>query len=319
MPKIALITGIAGQDGSYLAQLLLSQGYIVHGITRDESPNLWRHEYLEINGKCNLHTIDLTDAHTVQHLITDIVPHEVYHLAAQSSVAASIQNPVPTLHFNTLSTLYLLQACRAADSTIKFFHASSSEIFDLQASAPLSLQSPIRPHSPYGAAKAAAHFLTTSFREHAGLFAVNGVLFPHESPLRHEGAFTKSLVRQAVAIKNGGSNPIVLGQIDNERDFGSAEEYVHAMWLALQSESARDYIIGTGKSTTIREISYYVFTLLGLDRSLIQSQTAKAPNAIYADTTETEIQLGWKAGGTIYQIMDDMVDFEKKHCDQLRD
>lgn len=318
MPKIALITGIAGQDGSYLTKLLLGKGYVVHGLTKEESSHLWRHDYLGTYGKCHLHTIDLTDKGSVKTIIATIKPDEVYHLAAQSSVANSIKDPLPTLRFNTLSTLSLLEACTWANADIRLFHASSSEIFDQLANSPLSLRSPIRPSTPYGASKAAAHLLTQSSRSHGNLFAVNGVLFPHESPLRHPDAFTKSLIRQAVAIKQGEANTILLGQIENARDFGSAEEFVYAIWQSLQAETAQDYIIGTGTPTTIRDIAYYVLDSLGLDRTIIQGQTGDV-SSIFADTTETETLLGFKASATIYKTIDEMIRFESEYPNQTKD
>ncbi len=313
MTKTALITGISGQDGSYLAKLLLSQGYMVHGITRDESDTLWRHEYLKINGACHLHAIDLTDEVAVQALVDDIKPTEIYHLAAQSSVSASIKDPIPTLRFNTLSTFYLLQACAKVNTAIKFFHASSSDIFDPSLTAPLSQSSPLGPCTPYGTSKATAHLLTQSFRNNSNLFAVNGILFPHESPLRHPGAFTKSLIRQAIAIKHGDTKPIVLGQILNGRDFGSAKEYVEAMWKSLQVDSPRDYIIGTGIPTTIKDIADYVVDSIGIPKTMITSrdnQTEEKITKIYAHTSQTEQTLNWKASVTIYEILDEMIRFE---------
>jgi len=314
MQKKALITGIAGQDGSYLAKLLLCKGYRVHGITRKDTNSLEHHKHLGIDGACHLHHTDVTNLIAISSLVNELQPEEIYHLAAQSSVAESFKSPYPTIYFNTISTLTLLEAIRTGNAEIKFFHASSSEIYGNNPSQPLAITSPINPTTPYGVSKASAHLMVKNYRKDNNLYAINGVLFPHESPLRHAGSFTKSLIRQALAIKNGRSHPIILGQIENKRDFGNAQEYVLAMWLALQAEMANDYVIGTGVATSIKSIAEYVCAAVGIPYTVIttDSRSHTEPiTTIIANPTEASKQLDWSASDTIYATIDSMILFEK--------
>lgn len=313
MNKTALITGISGQDGSYLAALLLKAGYTVCGTLRSPSA-LWRHEYLGIKDRIALHQIDLTDYTKVTSLLTFVQPHEIYHLAAQSSVTESKKDPNPTLHFNVISTLALLEATRKVCPSAKFFHASSSEVFGQTSGEPVTREHRIAPVNPYGTSKASAHLMVKSYRDDSKLFTVNGILFPHESPLRYHGSLIKSVIRQALAIKNGDGSTITLGQIENKRDFGSAEDYARAIWHTLQVDVATDHIIGTGVARSIKDIVYYIADQVGTLRTKIVTspELSKEPiTDIYADTTTTTRELGWTANTSIYATIDAMIEFEQ--------
>jgi GDPmannose 4,6-dehydratase len=321
MPKKALITGIAGQDGSYLAKLLLQEGYQVYGITRTNESPLWRHAYIGITDRPKLCQLDLTNLEAVRSLVAELQPEEIYHLAAQSSVAASLKSPYTTLHFNTISTLNLLETITQVNPAIRFFNVSSSDIFSATAPQPLTIDSPIAPLTPYGVSKASAHLMVQSYRQSSRLFAVNGILFPHESPLRQPVAFTKSLIRQAIEIKNGSPALITLGQTKNKRDFGSAEEFVFAMWQSLQVTTANEYIIGTGTATSITDIAEYVCDKVGIPRTVLMTDSraiTEPITTIVAETTDTLRLLKWSAGGTIYKTLDEMIEFAVNYKDQIR-
>lgn len=311
MEKIALITGITGQDGSYLARHLLEQGYRVHGTSRGNEKSPWRHEYLGITDRVTFHSVTLTDRSAVANLITTIQPTEIYHLAAQSSVAESRTSPFETFYTNSLSTLTLLETIRTLNPSIKFFFASSSEIFDQTSVQPLTLASPRLPTSPYGLSKLAGHLLTENYRTEYGLFAVNGVLFPHESPLRQSYSFVKSVVRQAVACTRGEQANVTLEYIDTERDFGDASTYTEIMWESLQADSARDYIIATGKPTSLRAIAEYIVLKLDLSKMILKTKEAPeipVPKVIYGTSANALVQ-----HQDIYVTIDAMIEFELEH------
>ena len=316
MNKVALITGVFGQDGSYLAELLLTKGYVVHGVARDRESGAWRHEYLGITGKVTIHTIDLTDKAALTVLLTEIRPSEIYNLAAQSSVAHSIDNPEATLLFNINSVTAILESIQAVDTTIKLFHASSSEIFDPEAEQPLTVHSPIKPGNPYGVSKAANHTAVIDYRTRFGMFAVNGILFPHESPLRDVSSFINRSIATAMDIKTGTKDHLTLGQIENKRDFGDARLFVEAMWLSLQAPSAADYIISSGTAVSIREIVEYILNQYEVPRcaTLIDERMFRYPNMplMVGDNTETKATLGWSYDRPIFVTIDDMIEFHKE-------
>jgi GDPmannose 4,6-dehydratase len=316
MEKIAFITGITGQDGSYLAALLLTHGYEVHGTSRRSDGVSVGHRELGIVDKVTLHPVDITDRDALTTCITSIQPTEIYHLAAQSSVAESWQTPYNTFCTNSLSTFILLEIIRTTAPLTKFFNASSCEIFDQAAPQPFSLTSPRLPSTPYGISKLAGHTLTEQYRTHYGLFAVNGVLFPHESPLRQPYSFIKSVIRQTVACTQQEQEKIVLGYIDTKRDFGNASDYADIMWRALQSEVATDYIIATGTATSLRTITEYVMAKLGVPLENLQTATTpdKALSAsIFGDNRDTLEKLNVTTLTDIYTTIDAMIEFELAH------
>lgn len=313
MEKVALITGISGQDGSYLAKLLLSKGYIVHGTTRQPATKLWRHDYLEINGQSTIHVGQLESKEFVYQLLSQIQPTEIYHLAANSSVSATFNQPADTLSSVTESTNNLLKTTADLLPKSKFFFASSAEIFAPTPDGIFGSKHTFGPITPYGAAKAIGHTLTQSYRKYANIFAVNGILFQHESPLRDERSFIQKAIKQALAIKAGSDEQIIVGNIDNTRDFGSAEEFVEAIWKSLQINEADDHIIATGRPTTIREVLYFIVDTIGVDRAMIVSDPTKFPPhpaQIIGDPTETTAKLDWSATNSFFETIKDMIKFE---------
>lgn len=300
--KNALITGISGQDGAYLAQFLLSKGYRVIGQTRQtDSKSLYRLAYLGIDKQVELTYYDLTDPKSVLSCLEEYHPQEIYNLAAQSSVGYSFQIPQETFSFNTLSVINLLEGIRQFDKKIRFYQASSSEMFGN-----VSLQNlPIResllfhPVSPYGISKASAHWLTVNFREAYGLFTACGILFNHESPLRGENFVIKKLINTALKIQAGEAETLTLGNLAVSRDWGYAPKYVEAMWKMLQQEHPGDYIICSGNLSTLQELVLKVFDQLGLDMSkhlrLDQAFMRSLDlGVIYGDNTKAKAELEWE-------------------------
>ncbi len=305
MEKTALITGITGQDGSYLAAHLIALGYHVHGTSRNSASAPPRHSALGIEHKITLHTTDITNLDDVTDLIRSITPTVIYHLAAQSSVTESFTDPFDTFYSNYVSTLTLLEAVHCTDNTIRFFHASSCEIFTPSAPQPLTLTSPKQPTSPYGLSKLSAHLLVEYYREKFGLFAVNGILFPHESPLRQSQSFITQLIHHAYT-----KQPFSITTKDIERDFGDAAEYVVAIRRSLEQTVARDYIIASGQAYNMADIITYIYNSLHAPTSLITINANPSHNyaaCIYGDSTHTQTQLDWKPIRTIYNVIDDMI------------
>ena len=270
-PKRALITGITGQDGSYLAELLLGKGYQVHGIIRRSSTfNTARVDHIyqdphNEDARLFLHFGDLTDGSAISRLLPEIRPDEIYNLAAQSHVRTSFDIPVYTGEVTGLGTIRLLEAIRQTGMTPRFYQASSSEVYGNVGTAPQSETTPFQPRSPYGCAKAYAFHVTRNYREAYGFFACNGILFNHESPRRGETFVTRKITRAATRIKLGLQDRLYLGNLDARRDWGYAPEYVEAMWLMLQHDRPDDYVIATGESHSVREFLDEAFGLLELD------------------------------------------------------
>jgi GDPmannose 4,6-dehydratase len=272
--KRALVTGITGQDGSYLTELLLEKGYEVHGIIRRASVfNTDRIDHLyqdphEPDVRLFLHYGDLTDGSVLRRVLERADPHEIYHLGAQSHVAVSFEEPLYTTDVGAMGTLRLLEAVRDFSGTngppIRFYQAGSSEMFG-SAPAPQNEETPFRPRSPYAVAKVAAHWLAVNYREAYDLFICNGILFNHESPRRGETFVTRKVTRAATRIKLGLQEKLFLGNLDAVRDWGFAGDYVEAMWLMLQQETPDDYVIATGESRSVRELVELVFGMLDLD------------------------------------------------------
>lgn len=268
--KTALITGITGQDGSYLAELLLGKGYEVHGIVRRASLfNRTRIEHLRSDGsvygeRLFLHYADLTDATTLRRLISRLQPDELYHLAGQSHVGLSFEIPESTCHEISLATLALLEICRDLKTPPRVYHASSSEVFGHPQVAQQDERTPFRPVSPYGCAKAFATDLGRVYRESHGLFVCNGIAYNHESPRRGENFVTRKISRVAASIAAGSGQCLELGNLNATRDWGWAPEYVEAMWRSLQQPTSGDFVLATGIATTVRDFARAAFEALGM-------------------------------------------------------
>lgn len=271
MAKKALITGITGQDGSYLAELLLSKGYEVNGIIRRASTfNTGRLESIYAdphsgNGRLFLHYGDLSDASALARLIGKIQPEEIYNLAAQSHVRVSFDSPEYTTDITATGTVRLLEAIRETGIKPRFYQASSSEMYGLVQEVPQTEKTPFYPRSPYGCAKVYSYWVTVNYRESYGLHASNGILFNHESPRRGETFVTRKITRAVAHIKAGLQNKLFLGNLDAKRDWGYAKEYVEAMWLMLQQEKADDYVIATNETHSVREFLEVAFDCVKLD------------------------------------------------------
>lgn len=272
MSKIALVTGITGQDGAYLAELLLSKGYHVHGIKRRSSLfNTERIDHLyqdphEKNVRLKLHYGDLTDSTNLIRIIQEVQPDEIYNLAAMSHVQVSFETPEYTANADGIGTLRILEAVRLLGLTgkTKVYQASTSELYGLVQAVPQSETTPFYPRSPYGVAKLYAYWITVNYREAYNMFAANGILFNHESPLRGETFVTRKITRGVAKIALGLQDKIYLGNLDAQRDWGHAKDYVEAMWLILQQEKAEDYVIATGITTPVREFVRMSFAEVGI-------------------------------------------------------
>ena len=273
MNKTALITGITGQDGAYLAEFLLNKGYIVHGIKRRSSSfNTARVDHLykdphERNVNFFMHYGDLTDSTNLIRIIQEVQPDEIYNLAAQSHVQVSFETPEYTANSDALGTLRLLEAIRilGLEKKTKFYQASTSELYGKVQEIPQKETTPFYPRSPYAAAKLYAYWITINYREAYGIFACNGILFNHESPIRGETFVTRKITMAAAKIKYGMQDRLYLGNLDAKRDWGFAKDYVEAMWLMLQQEKPDDYVIATGETHSVREFIELAFKELGID------------------------------------------------------
>jgi GDPmannose 4,6-dehydratase len=264
--KKALISGISGQDGAYLARLLVEKGYEVHGTARDaQMSTFYNLQLLGIKDRITFHSMALNDFRSVLQVLSKVQPDEVYNLAGQSSVGLSFDQPVETLESISVGTLNLLEAIRFTGREIKLYSAGSSECFGNTAGEAANEETPFRPRSPYAVAKATAFWEVANYREAYNLFACTGILFNHESPLRPERFVTKKIVKSACRIAAGSGEKLHLGNISIARDWGSAEEYVEAMWLMLQQEQPEDFVIATGETNTLEDFVAAVFQAVGLD------------------------------------------------------
>ena len=314
MPK-ALITGITGQDGSYLAEFLLAKGYAVHGLVRRSSTfNTWRIDHLPRGENFALHYGDLNDVSSLLETIRKVEPDEVYNLAAQSHVRVSFDMPEYTAECTGLGCLRLLEVLRAEGLTqTRFYQASSSELYGKVHEVPQSEKTPFHPRSPYAAAKAFAFYTTLNYREAYGMHAVNGILFNHESPRRGESFVTRKITRAATRIKLGLESSLALGNLDAKRDWGYAKDYVEAMWLMLQSKRADDYVIATGETHSVREFLDETFTYLGLDwkKYVTHDERHLRPSEVdllIGDPRRAQAELGWKPRTTFQGLVRLMVD-----------
>ena len=305
MTKKALITGITGQDGSYLAELLLAKGYEVHGLIRRASTfNTGRLDpiYSDPHSgrtRLSLHYGDLSDASALGRLMGIIQPDEVYNLAAQSHVRVSFDSPEYTTDITATGTVRLLEAIRETGITPRFYQASSSEMFGQAREVPQTERTPFHPRSPYGCAKAFAYWITVNYRESYGLHASNGILFNHESPRRGETFVTRKITRAVAQILAGMQTRIYLGNLDAKRDWGYAKEYVEAMWLMLQQEQPDDYVIATGETHSIRDFLDTAFGHVGLDWTQHVEIDARyyrpaEVDLLIGDTTRARKKLGWE-------------------------
>jgi GDPmannose 4,6-dehydratase len=264
MSKRAIITGITGQDGSYLAELLLEQGYQVVGVVRRLSaPNFWRIEHLL--DRVELRPADLLDQLSLVRLIDDVRPHELYNLAAMSFVPASWDQPLLTAEFNSLGVMRMLEAIRQVDPSIRLYQASSSEMFGKVREVPQTELTPFHPRSPYGVSKTFGHYITVNYRESYGLFACSGMLFNHESPRRGLEFVTRKVTDGVARIKLGLAGKVALGNLDACRDWGFAGDYVRAMWLMLQQDRPDDFLVASGVAHSVRELAELAFAHVGLD------------------------------------------------------
>jgi GDPmannose 4,6-dehydratase len=315
--RTAIITGITGQDGAYLSDLLLRQDYRVIGITRSYNhSNLSNLRYLEIEKKIELIECDLTDITSIMSLIKKNKPDEIYNLAAQSSVGLSFEQPIGTILFSAISVLNLLESIRLIDTGIRFYQASSSEMFGKVTKLPVKEDSPMHPLSPYAISKATGFWSVINYRESYGLFACNGILFNHESYLRTDNFFVKKVIRNSIEIAAGKLDVLTVGQIDLKRDFGYAPEYVKAMWLMLQHSGPDDYSICSGSSVSLREIIHYVFKKLNipLDRLMIDETLFRPVDImdIYGDNSKAKKMLGWKYDMSFFEVLDKLIEEEMK-------
>lgn len=335
--KVALITGITGQDGAYLSELLLSKGYTVHGLRRRSSSfNTGRVEHLTEDtsledGRFRLHYGDLTDSTNLIRIVQEVQPTEIYNLAAQSHVHVSFETPEYTANADAIGTLRLLEAIRilGMEKTCRFYQASTSELYGLVQAVPQSETTPFYPRSPYGVAKLYGYWIVVNYREAYGMHASNGILFNHESPLRGETFVTRKITRAAAAIKLGRQQHLVLGNLDAKRDWGHARDYVHGMWLMLQQDTPDDYVLATGETTTVRTFVDWAFQDVGIniewkgegvDERGYDSATGRClvevnpryyrpteVDLLIGDPTKAQQKLGWKHDVTVRDLVTEMV------------
>jgi GDPmannose 4,6-dehydratase len=312
MTKRAVITGITGQDGSYLAELLLEQGYEVVGVVRRLSaPNTWRIEHLL--DRIELRPADLLDQLSLIRLLQDVRPHELYNLAAMSFVPASWDQPMLTGEFNAQGVTRVLEAVRTVDPTIRIYQASSSEMFGKVREVPQTELTPFHPRSPYGVAKVFGHFITVNYRESYGLFACSGMLFNHESPRRGLEFVTRKVSHGVARIKAGLADSLSLGNLDAHRDWGFAGDYVRAMWLMLQQDRPDDYVVATGVSHAVRDLVRIAFDHAGLEWETFVRTDPKLlrpaeVDHLIGDASRARTELGWSPTVDFKALIEMMVD-----------
>jgi len=312
MSKRAVITGITGQDGSYLAELLLSKGYEVVGtVRRSSAPNFWRIQHLL--DRVTIRPADLLDQLSLLRLVDDVRPHELYNLAAMSFVPASWEQPILTGEFNAQGVTRVLEAVRQVDPSIRVYQASSSEMFGKVREVPQNELTPFYPRSPYGVSKVFAHYITVNYRESYDLFAVSGMLFNHESPRRGLEFVTRKVTDGVARIKCGLTDTLSLGNLDAHRDWGFAGDYVHAMWLMLQQDRPDDFVIATGVSHAVRDLVQVAFDHVGLnwqdhvrlDPGMIRPAEVEH---LIGDSSKARTQLGWVPAVDFDALIQMMVD-----------
>ena len=327
--KTALITGITGQDGSYLAEFLLDKGYEVHGIVRrsssfntDRIDHLYRDRH-DPNARLFLHYGDLVDGIGLREILTRVQPHEIYNLGAQSHVRVSFDQPVYTVAVDALGTMNLLEAIRDTGLPIRFYQASSSEMYGKVVQTPQTETTPFYPRSPYACAKVYSYWQTVNYRESYGMFACNGILFNHESPRRGETFVTRKITRAATRIKEGLQKKLYLGNLDAKRDWGFAGDYVEAMWLMLQQPSADDFVVATGETHSVREFLDEVFGHLNLDWQKFVEVDARyfrpaEVDLLLGDPAKAKKVLGWTPKITFKALAKMMTEADWKLARQER-
>jgi GDPmannose 4,6-dehydratase len=311
-PPRALITGITGQDGSYLAEHLLEQGYEVHGMVRRASTENFE-RIAHLRDRLHLHQADLLDQLSIVDLIQHVRPREVYNLAAQTFVPTSWSQPLLTGEFTALGVTRLLEAIRLVDREIRFYQASSSEMFGQVHEEPQNERTPFYPRSPYGVAKVYGHFITVNYRESYGIFACSGILFNHESPRRGKEFVSRKITDAVARIKLGLQHKLLLGNLDARRDWGYAGDYVRAMWLMLQQDKPDDYVVATGEQHSVREFAELAFSHAGLDwQAHVEVDPAllrpAEVNTLRGDATKARQRLGWQPNVTFRELVTMMVD-----------
>ena len=329
MTKKAIITGITGQDGSYLSEFLIDKGYEVHGtVRRSSSINTKRiDDLISKHGSTNkliLHYSDLLDSSSLNTLVQTINPDEIYNLAAQSHVMVSFKNPMFTTQTGTIGSLSLLEAIRYSDKTIKFYQASSSEMYGGKAREPLNEDSRFDPRSPYAASKVFAHNMTKMYRDSYDLFCVNGILFNHESPKRGETFVTRKITKALGRIHLGIQEKLTLGNLDASRDWGYAGDYVEGMWKMMQHETPDDWVLATGTTHTVKEFLEIAFGILDLnwEKYVQTSERYFRPNEVeylLGDASKAEKELNWTPKTSFKELVDMMVknDIENAKQDQI--
>jgi GDPmannose 4,6-dehydratase len=315
--KTAIITGITGQDGMYLAKLLIEKQYKVVGIIRSITDNNYPgFKYLQINNDLLFEECDLHDITQIISLFKKYKPDEVYNLAAQSSVGQSFVQPIGTIQFNVISVLNLLEAIKISDYPTRFYQASSSEMYGKVDQLPVKEITPMHPLSPYAVSKASGHWITTNYRESYNLFTCCGILFNHESFLRKPSFFVKKVIAGAIQIKLGKEAKLYLGNIDLKRDFGYAPKYVEAMWLMMQQSTPSDYLICSGQSISLRHIVEYTFDCLEISMDCVEvSPSLLRPTEIediYGDNTKAKNELGWEYSYSFQQVLDILIAEEQQ-------
>ena len=311
--NVAIITGITGQDGAYLAELLISKGYKIIGVVKDsENINKSRLEYLSVVDQIEWQQCKLTDENDVKKLLEKYKPTEFYNLAAQSSVSKSYQDPILTLSFNTLSVATILECIRQTDKTIKFYQASSSEMCGNVNSLPITENSTLYPVSPYAVSKCTSFWLTVNYRESFDMFCTSGISFNHESYLRNENFIIKKVLNTAFEILEGKKETLELGNIDIKRDFGYAPKYVEAMYLMMQHKTPDHYILASGKSISLKEVVFYIFDKLNISREkIIVNKDLFRPNEImdiYGDSSKAKKILNWEYEISFFDVLDIIID-----------
>lgn len=311
--KTAIITGITGQDGAYLAQYLLGLNYAVVGLTRSySSAGLSKLMKLGIDSHIQLEECDLMDYSSIIRILQKYKPDEFYNLAAQSSVAASFNQPIGTIQFNSISVLNILEAIRSSNSDIRFYQASSSEMFGRVPELPIREDNVLNPVSPYAISKATAHWIVRNYREAYGIFACSGILFNHESSLRDDTFFVKKVIESARKIKAGKMDMLHVGNITIKRDFGSSKEYVKVMHAMLQYDQPDDYIVASGKSVLLKDIIDFVFNYIGVptDKYIVDEKLFRPSEIIdlFGDSSRARMKLGWDYKLDFFDVLKDIID-----------
>jgi GDPmannose 4,6-dehydratase len=311
--KTAIITGITGQDGAYLTQYLLGLNYTVVGLTRSySSAGISKLMKLGIDSQIQLEECDLMDYSSIIRILQKYKPDEFYNLAAQSSVAASFNQPIGTIQFNSISVLNILEAIRSSNSAIRFYQASSSEMFGRVPELPIRENNVLNPVSPYAISKATAHWIVRNYREAYGIFACSGILFNHESSLRDDTFFVKKVIESARKIKAGKMDMLHVGNIMIKRDFGASKEYVKVMHAMLQHPFPDDYVVASGTSVLLKDIIDFVFDYLGVpaNKYVVDDKLFRPSeiNDLYGDSNKAKNQLGWNYQKDFFEVLREMID-----------